>query len=57
MTDPGSLVGAVSLTLQVVQGLKAYYLNNFKSFHEDADAVVERTERLEAILQLLQKQT
>ncbi|KAF1960005.1 hypothetical protein CC80DRAFT_590342 [Byssothecium circinans] len=54
MCDPGSIVGAVSLTLQIVQRLKTYY-NEFRSFHSDIDAVVTQSERIVSILNALEK--
>ncbi|KAJ4295096.1 hypothetical protein N0V90_007105 [Kalmusia sp. IMI 367209] len=54
MSDPGSLVGAVSLTLQMLQGLKWYY-SHFRSYHDDIEAVLSRAERIESILSVLQK--
>ena len=54
MSDPGSLVGAVSLTLQVLQGLKWYY-SHFRSYHNDIEAILSHAERIESMLCILRK--
>lgn len=54
MVDPGGVIGAVSLALQVIQGLNAYY-TQFKSYNEDIDAVLSRTNRLHSILRILER--
>jgi hypothetical protein len=53
MGDPGSIVGTISLGLQLVQGVSKYY-TRFSSYSEDIAAVIVRTERLEAILRVLE---
>lgn len=53
MGDAGSIVGAVSLALQIVSGLTKYY-TNFRSFSEDIQAVITRTNRLEGVLHVLE---
>jgi hypothetical protein len=54
MVDLGGVVGAVSLALQVVQGLTKYY-TQLKSHNDDVKNVLSRTRRLESILSLLQR--
>lgn len=49
-------MGAVSLALQVVQGLKTYY-TQYLSYHDDIAAVVTRIKRLESILQIVENPT
>ncbi|KAF2180162.1 hypothetical protein K469DRAFT_673444 [Zopfia rhizophila CBS 207.26] len=49
----GSAVGVTSLGLQVCQALIRYY-GNFRSFHDEIDAVVRRTESLMENLQALE---
>jgi hypothetical protein len=49
----GSAVGVTSLGLQVCQALVRYY-GKFRSFHDDIDAVVRRTESLMENLQALE---
>jgi outer membrane murein-binding lipoprotein Lpp len=53
MTDPGSIVGTVSLTLQVLQGLKTYY-TQFAAYHNEITAVVKRIEQVQDNVQLLE---
>lgn len=53
MADPGGIIGAISLALQVTQGLKIYY-TQFTSYHEDIAAVIARTKRLESVLRALE---
>ncbi|PSN62549.1 hypothetical protein BS50DRAFT_638175 [Corynespora cassiicola Philippines] len=53
MTDPfsvaGTAVGITSLGIQVCQSLVRYY-SQYRSFHDDIDAVVQRVEGLQSIL-------
>ena len=57
MADPfsitGTAVGITSLGLQVCQGLVQYY-TQFKCFHHDVSAAIERAQRLAGILNILQ---
>jgi hypothetical protein len=54
MADPGSLVGAVSLGIQVLQGIKVYY-GHFSSYHDDIETIVAHTTRLEAVFRVLER--
>jgi len=54
MTDPGSVVGTISLALQVLKGLKWYY-SQFRSYHDDIEAIATRTESIEQILLVIQQ--
>ncbi|CAI6339630.1 unnamed protein product [Periconia digitata] len=54
MSDVGSVVGVLSLSLQLLQSLQKYY-TEFRSFHSDIDALINRAERLESILHILEK--
>jgi hypothetical protein len=51
MADAG---GAVSLALQIAQGLNVYY-TQFRAFRDDVETVVLRTERLQIILRCLER--
>lgn len=52
MADAGSIVGAISLALQVLQSLNWYY-SSFIQFHDDVAAVVKQAGLLENNLNLL----
>ncbi|OCK74055.1 hypothetical protein K432DRAFT_311474 [Lepidopterella palustris CBS 459.81] len=56
MSDPisvaGTAVGITSLGIQVCQALVRYYVQ-FRSYHDDIDALVQRVEHLENILRAL----
>src|SRR5688572_24229121 len=52
MAEAGGAIGALSLGLQLLKGLKVYY-GHFKSFHDDIAATHTRIDRLEASLSLL----
>ena len=54
MADPGSAIGAVSLALQVVQGLATYY-TRFKSYGDDVKITLSRIKRIESILSTLKR--
>jgi hypothetical protein len=54
MGDAGSIVGTVSLALQLVQGLSKYY-TRFRSYSDDVEAVITRTKRLEGVLRILER--
>jgi len=53
MADAGSIVGAVSLALQLVQGIAKYY-TQFRAYSDDIEAVITRTKRLEGVLHVLE---
>jgi hypothetical protein len=53
MTDPGGIVGTISLALQVMQGLKWYY-SQFTAYGDDIIAVVTRVGLTEDNLGLLE---
>ncbi|KAF2662186.1 hypothetical protein K491DRAFT_282304 [Lophiostoma macrostomum CBS 122681] len=52
MVDAGGILGALSLGIQVFQGLKIYY-THFASYHDDLEAIIGRTRRLEAIFRMI----
>jgi hypothetical protein len=52
MTDPGGIVGTISLALQVMQGLKWYY-SQFTAYGDDIASVVTRIGVIEDSLVLL----
>jgi predicted nuclease with TOPRIM domain len=52
MADAGGIVGTVSLTLQVLQGLKWYY-SHFTSYGDDLAAIITRIEHIENNLEIL----
>lgn len=54
MADPGGVVGALSLALQVVQGINKYY-TQLKCHNDDVANIVSRTRRLHSILRRLQQ--
>lgn len=54
MVDPGGIVGAISLALQVAQGLRSY-MSQFTSYHDDVAVVISRIERLESILRVMER--
>lgn len=54
MVDPGGAIGALSLGLQVIQGLSNYYVR-FKSYHADIKAVVDRVATLEEIFRTIEE--
>jgi hypothetical protein len=54
MVDPGGAIGAVSLGLQVVQGLSNYYVR-FKSYHADIQAVIDRIATLDEIFRVIEQ--
>jgi hypothetical protein len=55
MADPASVVGFVSLSFQVIQGLKLYY-TQYLSFHDDIDALLMRVDGIQALLSSLECQ-
>ena len=54
MSDPGSIVGAVSLLLQSLQEMKKYY-SNYRNFNEDIVNITVRIQHLEVILSVIEK--
>lgn len=52
MSDPGSIVGAISLLLQLLQGLHEYYAG-YRSQSEDIQTILTQIQRAKAIIVVL----